>query len=299
MTGDIESRLNGGLSALLADEVVAVTEGGIDLHTHPSPDIVARSQSIDEAAWDFGSAGIAGFVVKSHSIPTTTMVSMAPAGLPSRPLASITLNRSVGGLNPDAVDIAARMGAKVVWLPTKDSRIQCRFERSTSLSEPDSHRNPVRIIDGGRPVDALVDVIDAAVRNSLVLATGHLDQNEIFVVLDLADNRGLDNVIVTHPCLPHLDISIPAQVEMARRGALIEHTMNSLATGKVTLDRVLRVIEQCGPQSTVLSGDLGQPEFGSIAAGLPMWARILLDHGVESAAIRQMIVENPRRALAN
>src|SRR5215471_4319980 len=34
----------------------------------------------------------------------------------------LTLNNSVGGLNPIAVDIAGRLGNKVVWLPTVDSR---------------------------------------------------------------------------------------------------------------------------------------------------------------------------------
>src|SRR5207249_11562449 len=35
---------------------------------------------------------------------------------------SIALNSQVGGLNPSAVDLALKMGAKVVWFPTISAR---------------------------------------------------------------------------------------------------------------------------------------------------------------------------------
>ena len=34
---------------------------------------------------------------------------------------SITLNKVVGGINPKAVDVALKLGAKVVWLPTQSA----------------------------------------------------------------------------------------------------------------------------------------------------------------------------------
>lgn len=295
MTTDIARMLRSVQPGSLTDDVRAVVAGGLDLHTHPSPDITPRFQTVAEAAADFASAGISGFVVKSHVVPTTTMAAAAGTGdgspLGSRPLSSITLNQSVGGLNPEAVETAARMGASIVWLPTKDSAIQRSLSASNSASA-------VEVCAEGRAVDAIYEIVDLAVDHGLALATGHLGVDEIFTVLDVAADRGLDSIIITHPLLPQLEIPIAAQAEMASRGALIEHTLNSLATGKVSLSQVMHSIERCGTDSTILTGDLGQPEFGGIAGGLPLWARLLLDNDVDPASVRTMVVGNTRRVVS-
>ena len=38
-----------------------------------------------------------------------------------RVLGALTLNASVGGMNPLAVEIAAREGARILWMPTVDA----------------------------------------------------------------------------------------------------------------------------------------------------------------------------------
>ena len=38
-----------------------------------------------------------------------------------RAIGTITLNQAVGGMNALAVEIAAREGARIVWMPTVDS----------------------------------------------------------------------------------------------------------------------------------------------------------------------------------
>ncbi|MCU4295860.1 hypothetical protein D3I60_01980 [Brevibacterium permense] len=290
MLNDLGRQLLTGVDALMSDEILEVISGGFDLHTHTSPDIVERSQTITETAADFARHRLGGFVVKSHVVPTTLLVAGAQRDLPATPLPSITLNRTVGGLNPVAVEAAAVMGARVVWLPTKDSRLQHQHEGQASHA----HLN---VLVGGQPSEALHEVIATAAAHQMTIATGHLGEDEVFAVLAVAREHGADNVIVTHPCLPHLRISDSAIAEMAARGAWIEHTMNSLATGKVGLDHVLDLIERCGTASTLLTGDLGQPEFGSIAGGLVMWAVLLLRAGCSPFRVREMIVSNSRHTL--
>ena len=55
-------------------------------------------------------------------------------------LGSVCLNRAVGGMNPLAVEIAAREGARTVWMPTVDAVNEAR-ERDA----PPGVRVPVRV----------------------------------------------------------------------------------------------------------------------------------------------------------
>lgn len=288
-TNDFAGTLKQGLPSLLSDAVIGCVEGAVDLHTHPGPDSVERSQTVNEAARDFAAAEVAGFVAKSHAMPTTNLVAEASAPLPAVPLPSITLNWGVGGLNSCAVEAAAEQGARIVWLPTKDS---------ASEVGSSSRARPVRLFADGAALPELLEVMESVRNHELVLATGHLSAPDTFRVLELSQQFEIDNVIVTHPCLPHLNISDAEILEMAQRGAWIEHTANSLATGKVSLARVCSLIRSCSTQSTVLTGDLGQPEFGSIAGGLPLWAQCLLNAELSSATVRTLLVDNSRRAIS-
>ena len=65
---------------------------------------------------------MAGFVLKSHYTSTAERASVVSAAVPGvQVLGAIALNRAVGGLNPLAVEVAAREGARTVWMPTVDS----------------------------------------------------------------------------------------------------------------------------------------------------------------------------------
>ena len=278
-------------------------EGAIDSHAHPAPDVIERSQSIAEAANDFAGLGCAGFVAKSHVIPTTTMVA-ATAPHPVSVFSSITLNSSVGGLNAGAVEIAANMGARVVWMPTFDSlqQHQQHVPPATpgvfAVDQRSPRRPLVPLLDNGKPVAALHDVLDVAAEYDLTIASGHVSKLESMSLVEAALARGLNNVVVTHPGLPHLGYSIDAQAALAQRGAWIELTFNSLATGKVPVATALETIRQVGMDRIVLSGDLGQPRFGSIANGMLGWARLLLAAGFSIAEARQLLVTNPHRLLS-
>ena len=65
---------------------------------------------------------MAGFVLKSHYGSTAERASVVRAAVPGvQTLGAIALNRAVGGINPLAVEIAAREGARTVWMPTVDA----------------------------------------------------------------------------------------------------------------------------------------------------------------------------------
>ena len=62
-----------------------------------------------------------GFVLKSHYTSTAERASVVRAAVPGvEALGAIVLNRAVGGMNALAVEVAAREGARTVWMPTVD-----------------------------------------------------------------------------------------------------------------------------------------------------------------------------------
>ena len=184
-------------------------------------------------------------MLKSHYVPTAERAAVVRAAVPGvDALGAITLNAGVGGLNAQAVEIAARGGARIVWLPTVDS------EKEASEEGPKPAKQPVwRVIQdefaalgvGGDPVSvtpvALAAVLGVVARHGLVLATGHLGRAEIHSVVDAALAAGVEHVVVTHPDYPTQGVPIDEQVELADKGALLERCFAPIHTGKVSWEQ--------------------------------------------------------------
>ena len=106
---------------MTAEVVTRVLKGGIDLHVHPAPSPLPRRIDAVEAAQAAEAIGMRAIVVKSHHHSTVTDVLALGRdlnGLPVRVYGGIALNSAVGGLNPHAVDLALKLGGRIVWFPT-------------------------------------------------------------------------------------------------------------------------------------------------------------------------------------
>lgn len=127
-----------------------------------------------------------GFGIKSHQLPTAGRAALVREAVPAcHAIGTITLNNAVGGLNPMAVEMAARMGAKIVWFPTIDSLNQETFLQRTHAEAPYGatadnktlQRKRLTILDEKgalKPeVFAIMDVIKA---HDMVMATGHISE---------------------------------------------------------------------------------------------------------------------------
>ena len=259
----------------------------------------------------FREHGLAGFGLKSHYVPTAErarVVNRVVDGVSA--IGAIALNVSVGGLNALAVEIAAREGARIVWLPTVDSAAEAgererdyppgakvpmwvRMQRE--LREAGMEVPPVAVLDGdGKPLPELRDVLTVVAKHGLVLATGHLSRDEIFAVVDAALSIGVRDVVVTHPEFPSQDLSIEDQVALARGGALLERCFTTPHTGKCSWERVFEGIRATGPERNLLSSDLGQPANPPVEDGLALFADRLLGAGFSDADIETMTVVNSR-----
>lgn len=296
-----------------SDRALEVIQGAYDLHVHLAPDAVERSAYDYEAARRFAQVGMAGMVLKSHYVPTAERAALVRRLVPDVDTrGSITLNATVGGLNPLAVEIAAREGAAVVWLPTVDAENETAGRRDLPQDanvpvwaqlQQDLRRRgfatpPVPVVDGdGQVLPELQDVLQLIAEHDLVLATSHLARNEIFAVVDAAFQAGVDRIIITHPEFPSQDLSPEDQVALAERGALLERCFTTPNTGKVSWDVMLDNIRRCGVAASFLASDLGQKTAPPVEHGLAHFADRLLAEGFCEDEIRTMAVDNPRRLL--
>jgi hypothetical protein len=155
---------------------------------------------------------------------------------------------------------------------------------------------PVPVVDaeGGLLPEAL-EVLDVVARHDLVLCTGHLGRDEVFRLVEAAAERGIRDVVVTHPEFPSQSISPEDQLELAALGALMERAFTTPYTGKVSWERVFEASRVVGPESTVWATDLGQMANPPVEDGLALMADEFLAAGFSEDEIHTMAVTNTRR----
>ena len=285
--------------------------GAFDPHVHIAPDFAPRRITDLELAERCLELGLAGFGLKSHYTATAERAAVVSAAVPGiRALGTITLNHSVGGLNATAVEVAARQGARIVWLPTVSSvnefgevehadpdgkvPVWVRFELDLRASGVRPAAVPV-VDDDGAPLPELLEVLQVVASHDLVLATGHLARDEIFTVVDAAIAAGVTTIVVTHPEFPSQAITPADQQALAARGALMERAFTTPYTGKCTWDAVFDATRAVGARSTVWGSDLGQVFNPPVEDGLAIMADRFLEAGFSDEEVRIMAVENTRR----
>lgn len=284
--------------------------GAFDTHIHIAPDVVERKVDDITLAHRFKALGMDGFVLKSHYTSTAERAGVVRAAVPGvNVLGAISLNRAVGGMNPLAVEVAAREGARTVWLPTVDSVNESREREAPAgakvpvwvklqleLREAGLEIDPVPVVDqGGAVLPETRAVLQTIARHRMVLATGHLSRDEIFAVVDAALAEGVAEIVVTHPEFPAQDLSVEDQQALAARGALLERCFTTPHTGKVEWERWFHNIRETEPENSVLSTDLGQVFNPPVEDGMALMVDRLLEAGFDEQEVHEMAVVNTRR----
>jgi hypothetical protein len=286
--------------------------GAYDTHIHVAPDVVEREVDDVTLARQFAAHGMAGFQLKSHYTSTAERASVVRAAVPETDaLGAIVLNRAVGGMNPLAVEIAAREGARTVWLPTVDSvnesgerdhapkpgaKVPVWIRLQLELREQGIEIEPVLVVDqGGAPLAPTRAVLERIAHHELVLATGHISRDEIFAVVDAALAIGVRQIVITHPEFPSQDLGVEDQRALAQRGALLERCFTTPHTGKISWERWIDNIRAAGPEHSVLSTDLGQVFNPPVQDGMALMVDRLLEAGFDEQEVHRMAVVNSRR----
>jgi hypothetical protein len=294
----------------VSDAAWQTLEGAYDLQVHVGPDVIARRIDDIDCAREFLAHGMKGFVLKSHYIQTGERAQVVTKAVPGiKVFGAITLNHSVGGLNPVAVEIAGRTGCRIVWMPTVDAENETagRLDGGTQklpfwakiqreLAAEGIAPPPLSVIDrSGSLVDPARRCLERIATHNMILATGHLGRREIFALVRTAKDMGLKKVLVTHAEFPSQNLTADEQKTLADMGAIIEHCFTTTYTAKAPWESAFANIRATGVSRTLISTDLGQTINPPVAEGFAMFAQRLLDAGFPPSDVRTMAVTIPTR----
>jgi hypothetical protein len=286
--------------------------GAIDTHIHSAPDVLPRKFNDLELAQRFKARRMSGFVLKSHYICTADRATLVNQIVPEiQAFGAIALNNSVGGLNPLALDIAGRLGTRVVFLPSVDNA----NELENVSGQRDESKLPywmsiaremralgiagswLNVTQDGVVTAATRQCLEIIAKHDMVLATSHIRPSEVLPVVKAAREVGVQRIVITHPEFPTTLLDIPQQQELARLGVYFERCFTTPNTGKIAWEQVYANIRQVGPETTILATDLGQSNAPYPDEGLGMFIGRLLDNGFSEAEVRPMVRDNAAQLL--
>jgi len=278
----------------------------IDVHIHAYPDVVQRSRSMIEVAIDAAQEGLQAVVFKDHFTMTSgeawlvekfteKLFEMGVLKRKIKVFGGLVLNSEVGGLNPQAVKAALGYpNTKVIWMPSFSAAHHLKkFGQTGGIS--------ILSKDGGLvpEMEQILDMIAKA--KGVCVSTSHLSPNEILVLLEECEKRGI-KTLVDHPLQEAYKLTIDEIKECTKRGAYLGiYNMGALPSVYVPVCdpyEVVNVIKEIGAEHCILASDLGQILLPPPIEGFKQIIRMLLAFGIEEDKTRLMVKDNPEKLLS-
>lgn len=263
--------------------------GLIDMHIHTAPDVRARYCDDIQAAKEAKKAGMRAILIKSHDTLTADRAKIAEKAVGDiRVFGGLVLNKPVGGLNPSAVGSAIKMGAKEIWMPTKDAANHLRLEGKggglSILGKAKDIRPEVR------------DIVSMVKDSDAILATGHISVEECVALVAFAKGQGLNRIVVTHPESPLVRMPVQTQIDLSGEGVFFERcyvdTTHAMEHA-VTMSEIADAIRHVGSDSTILTTDFGLKSLPSPVQGFREYLQKLSNEGFSPEEIHTMAENNP------
>lgn len=268
-------------------------KGIIDMHVHSNPDLRVRAYDDFELMEAGIRVGARAIVIKTHQ--GTTMDRAYLCNQHNKIVhgdsndftmfGSITLNKVVGGINPKAVDVALKLGAKVVWLPTASAK-----NHLMKLGQDPSQG--VDIVVDGKVVPELETVFSLICEHNAVLGTAHVSPQEAFVVVEAARKAGVKNIVVTHPEWWIVGMTLEDQIRLVKDYDVILERCYAQNMGggvyKSNLAENVEVIKAVGYEHVAVATDGGQTENPHWELALAEYVQYLLDHGIPQEHVYHM-----------
>lgn len=261
--------------------------GVIDVHVHADPDSRARTQDVIDVARLAKAQGMRGIVFKNHNEPTAAVVYLVRKLVPGLEVfGSITLNRTVGGMNAAAVEEMASVKGgwgRVVCMPTEDSEYWIARSKEKRASVP--------VTENGQVTSQVKEVLAVIAKRKLTLATGHIAPDESLLVIRAARNMGIDRIVVDQAMV--VKMSVPQMQQAAKMGAFVEFVYGPIFDHRFTIQEYAAAIRAIGPEHCIVSSDLAQPGYPQSPEGFVAFIRALEDAGFKQSEIDQMAKKNP------
>ena len=189
-------------------------KGVVEVHVHAKPDLYPRAYSDMELMEAGVRVQARAIVVKWHYGQTAARVQLCnemrrrlyPEACVEM-IGSIVLNHPVGGINPAAVETALKLGARIVWMPTTDSRNERELK---------GFHDGIVCVEHGRVTEPVREILNMIQEYDAVLGTGHLDAQESLVLIDTAKTMGIDRILVDHPEYWVTQMTMEQQLRLVR-----------------------------------------------------------------------------------
>lgn len=295
------------------DEVDDLLRGAVDMHYHSGPSPFPRRMDVTEAARHYDAAGFRAVVMKSHHHSTVMeILALRPHTLKDLAVevyGGIALNGAVGGLNPMAVDLALRMGGRVVWFPTMSSGAHLAYHEihhdspfpTSSIGDLMSESRTTVLDDEGRLKPEVHEIVRLIRESDAVLSFGHMGPEEIEPVLAEAKALGVERLLLNHPDFV-LGVSEEQVAAYVAQGVYVEHSIgmyNDRSPRKrvFPMDQLIRWIKVVGVDRTTIGSDVGQL---AVPTGVETYRRVvelLLGNGVAAGDVERMVGLNPAELL--
>jgi hypothetical protein len=188
---------------------------------------------------------------------------------------------------------------KIVWMPTLESEAGVRASGNQNPG-----RSFIPVSRNGELLPEVKEVISVIGKNNLVLATGHSSAQEDLMLVREGQRQGLAHMVVTHAMSRPINMTIPQMQAAAKTGAFIEIVyVHSLTipelrrTAAYSAADVAGAIRQVGPESIILSTDMGQVGIMPQPDGLAAFATALRAQGISGRDLDRMMKDNPAKLL--
>jgi hypothetical protein len=304
-------------------KVDEIMKGIIDTHIHGAPmgAWLAGRPPMTATCIRASEAGIRALVFKDHNCWThhaATVIAELLEELkkekeaqgkeftPVEVYGGVTLNYSVGGLNPKMVQTALGYGrCKEIWLPSLDAWHQ----RAAMGLE-----GGIYVADGEDLVPEMIEILEilADYNNNTkgercALAACHVSNEEKVAILKYIKKKGMDVDVIIDHCTQELTIVTPEEAkEMIDLGAYLQFCECScipwpgmqdwVVAFDYSMNLIKELIKEKGPEHLVLATDAGQPGNEPVT-GWWHFLRILMSQGVDEADINVMAKEVPAKLI--
>lgn len=279
--------------------------GVIDMQIHLAPDIVQRSSSETIFEKVARETQFFGWLSKCHHLTTAGRQLIIPQSKDGpRFFGSIALNNSMGGLNPYAVEVALKLGASEVWMPTLDAQNHVNsfgqatlptfkpLETPKSFSAPPA--KPITVLDSsGALKEEAKQVIETMKGSEAILGTGHLSYIEIEQLIDYANKVGVKHTLITHPEFRATNFSKEQQRRLVDKGAYLEHCATTDYNARLIVENIRFV----GASHCILSSDSGQAQKGHPLDAFYDFIEAIQAEGMGKEEIQKMTIDNPKKLL--
>ena len=284
----------------LIDELMT---DAIDTHAHGGSDPFERRQLEDEIAIDCTKANMKAIVIKTWYTPSASrnqlvqkMVDKFAEENQRRPVmvfGGVTLNYSVGGLNPEAVIKCLGFPRfKYVWMPMADSY----YHQKIVFNRMD--KGIKYLSDDGKILPEVQEIFRIIADNDLVLASGHYPYRETAILMEEAKRLGVKRMEVVHPMIIHSKHTLADMKELANEGVKIG--LMGIASVNIRflegIRWVIRVVSELSDHM-VLCSDSGQIQNPTHIEGMKWLIRVLLAYGITKEQVTKIFKTNPAKHL--